>query len=164
MKRSTPLTANTDHSWSRDGRNYWTCGNSGCTAREFSPDGEPDVGYACEGGLARSELERGSGPAPYSTSNSGRPNRDEKLLEYARQQPCVACGDPPPSDPHHVKSRGAGHGDRLEDGTCNVVSLCRGCHDALDSVGGGKQTFQRKQDISLAEEAERIGEAYREER
>lgn len=105
-------------------------------------------------------LDRSTPLKQVSDSNSEGAPRDEDLLEYARQQPCVACGSPPPSDPHHVRSRGAGFGDRLEDGTSNVVSLCRPCHDALDSVGGGKETFQAEHGISLEEEARRIGREY----
>ena len=51
------------------------------------------------------------------------------LAEYARSRPCCICGAPPPSDPHHVRSRGAGFADYLEDGSGNVVPMCRGCHN-----------------------------------
>ena len=43
--------------------------------------------------------------------------------ELCRTLPCAACGDPPPSDPAHVRSRGAG-GQDLD----NVVPLCRADH------------------------------------
>lgn len=58
--------------------------------------------------------------------------------ELCRTLPCCACGAAPPSDPAHVRSRGAGGKDRG-----NVVPLCRRCHDlqhqsgwqALDTAG-----------------------------
>lgn len=51
------------------------------------------------------------------------------LCDYVREMPCCGCGQPAPSDPHHVRSRGAGYGDWLENGDGNVVPLCRPCHD-----------------------------------
>jgi hypothetical protein len=42
-----------------------------------------------------------------------------------RTLPCCACGAPPPSDPHHVRSRGAGGLDK------DTAPLCMGpggCH------------------------------------
>lgn len=161
LRRSSRLTVDTSHDWERDGR-YVECSNRGCTAREFSPDGEPDVGYACEGGLAKSEIERGSGPAPYSTTNSGREHqKDEAFRAYVRNLPCLVCGEPPQSDPHHVKTWGSGHGDFLEDGTGNLAPLCRAHHRELDSPGSGPETFAREHDVDLAAEAERIGDRYR---
>lgn len=47
--------------------------------------------------------------------------------ELCRTLPCCACGHRAPSDPAHVRSRGAGGHDRG-----NVVPLCRrpgGCHE-----------------------------------
>lgn len=42
---------------------------------------------------------------------------------------CCICNAPPPSDPHHVKSRGAGGTD------ADYVALCRRCHDGLHRHG-----------------------------
>jgi hypothetical protein len=47
----------------------------------------------------------------------------------ARTLPCCSCGAPPPSDPSHLKTRGAGG---LDD--C-VVAQCRACHIALGNEG-----------------------------
>ncbi len=47
----------------------------------------------------------------------------------ARRMPCCACQAAPPSDPHHVTSRGAGGTDR------DVIALCRNCHRRFHSEG-----------------------------
>jgi len=47
----------------------------------------------------------------------------------ARKLPCCSCGAPPPSDPSHLTSRGAGGVDDC------VVPQCRRCHDALHREG-----------------------------
>jgi hypothetical protein len=50
--------------------------------------------------------------------------KNEALLERIRQMPCIVCGAPGPSDPSHIKSRGAGGGDTEH----NCVPMCRDCH------------------------------------
>lgn len=55
---------------------------------------------------------------------------DEVYRAYIRTLPCVAHGCPPPSDPHHVRTRGAGGHDRG-----NLIPLCRFAHDEVDSLG-----------------------------
>lgn len=47
----------------------------------------------------------------------------------ARSLPCFTCGAPPPSDPSHLKTRGAGGTD------LDVIPQCRRCHDSLGSEG-----------------------------
>jgi hypothetical protein len=47
----------------------------------------------------------------------------------ARTMPCWTCGAPPPSDPSHLKTRGA---DGLDE---HVIPQCRRCHRALHSEG-----------------------------
>lgn len=49
---------------------------------------------------------------------------DKKVLKSVSGYRCIACGAPPPSDPDHVTTRGAGGGDTRD----NVWPLCRGCH------------------------------------
>lgn len=49
--------------------------------------------------------------------------------ELARTLPCFTCGAPPPSDPSHLKTRGAGGIDDC------VIPQCRRCHDALGREG-----------------------------
>lgn len=48
---------------------------------------------------------------------------DPKVLEEVRHMPCAACGARP-SDPDHVKTRGAGGGDER----WNLIPLCRQHH------------------------------------
>lgn len=60
---------------------------------------------------------------------------------WIRAMPCCVCGYRPPSDPHHVKSRGAG--GRAED----VVPLCRLCHDWIHA--SGRYSFERAKGIDL---------------
>lgn len=57
--------------------------------------------------------------------------------ELCRSLPCSACDASPPSDPHHLKSRGAG-GD---DSWC--IPLCRRCHDRLHAAGSRFWTILR---------------------
>ena len=57
--------------------------------------------------------------------------RNEEVLSIVRQKPCFACGKEGPSDPHHVRSRGAGGGDTLE----NLYALCREHHQMIHAVG-----------------------------
>lgn len=67
---------------------------------------------------------------------------------FIRGLPCYACSADPPSDPHHVKSRGAG-------GTsADLVPLCRRCHDLYHSKG--RETFAELTGCDLAAEAERL--------
>lgn len=51
-------------------------------------------------------------------------SNDIDWLEYYRRRPCQVCGEPPPSDPAHIQSKGSG-GPDSED---NLMSLCRGHH------------------------------------
>ena len=50
--------------------------------------------------------------------------RDEEFLSAIRQLRCIACGAPPPSDAHHVRSKGAGGGDDWY----NIIPLCPDHH------------------------------------
>jgi len=53
--------------------------------------------------------------------------------QWCREQPCWVCNRPPPSDPHHVVSRGAGGTDE------HTVPLCRTCHTLTHARHGGKR-------------------------
>ena len=69
--------------------------------------------------------------------------------------PCAACGKAPPSDPAHVRSRGAGGLDHA-----NVVPLCRKCH--IEQGGAGIKTFQARHGIDMKAIAEEIAESLQE--
>lgn len=56
---------------------------------------------------------------------------DRNLLDAVKNMPCLCCHRPPPSDPDHVTSRGAG-GD---DSESNVWPLCRKHHTERHSKG-----------------------------
>ena len=58
-----------------------------------------------------------------------------ELAEYVRGLSCAACGYPAPSDPAHVRSRGAGGHARLPNGDGNLLPLCRICHTEQHSGG-----------------------------
>lgn len=54
------------------------------------------------------------------------PTRDEAFLREVRALRCFACGKNPPSEAHHIWTRGAGGGDDWY----NCISLCMHCHTA----------------------------------
>ena len=66
--------------------------------------------------------------------------------EYIRTLPCVACHLPGPSDPHHVKSRGAG--GKAEN---NLIPLCRVHHTEIHQQG--VKTFAKKWGLDLKAKA-----------
>lgn len=49
--------------------------------------------------------------------------------ELCRKLPCCACKAPPPSDPEHVRTRGAGGLD------ADTIPLCRSCHELRHQHG-----------------------------
>lgn len=55
---------------------------------------------------------------------------NEQLLEAFRLMPCAACGARP-SDPDHIKTRGAG-GEDIES---NILPLCRRHHTQRHTIG-----------------------------
>lgn len=75
--------------------------------------------------------------------------------ETIRQLRCCVCAAPPPSDPHHVQSRGAGGTKR------DLVPLCRHCHDYGHSRGW--QTLEREANINLREIADELWRQHGEE-
>jgi hypothetical protein len=60
----------------------------------------------------------------------------------ARTLPCCSCGAPPPSDPSHLTTRGAGGLDDV------VVPQCRRCHDDLGREG--RHSFWQKRGLDPA--------------
>jgi hypothetical protein len=63
----------------------------------------------------------------YGRSNVGY-HRDEGWLAIVRTEPCMHCGHPGPSDPHHVF--GGLNGIKHSDLAC--IPLCRQCHEAFE--------------------------------
>ena len=59
-----------------------------------------------------------------------KPTHDPALLQRVREQFCLVCGDTP-CDPDHVKTRGAGGGDTID----NVMPLCRRHHTERGTLG-----------------------------
>lgn len=56
---------------------------------------------------------------------------DKVLLAKIRTMPCVVCAKEGPSDPSHIRSRGAGG----PDADWNVFPKCRSCHSQWHSFG-----------------------------
>lgn len=59
-----------------------------------------------------------------------KPYRSEKHLAWVRSKPCIACGHPSPSAPHHLISLGSG-GTGIKDTDAMTIPLCRICHNLL---------------------------------
>ena len=100
--------------------------------------------------LERKRTPKAKGQGLSRTTRVNPVNRQRKAKRMAcfgpqarlcRTLPCVACGRRPPSDPHHVLSRGAGGKD------ADTCSLCRRCHDLLGSIGS--KTFEARFGVSL---------------
>lgn len=156
LSRKTPLPS---HTFPDEGK-LRCCLDCGTTWDTTEYDDPPP--WPCK----RSSLDRGSGPAPVSETNSGRAHqRDEGLREYVRRLPCVVCGSPPPNSACHVKNWGAGYGDWVvtPDGE-RVGNLYPGCvehhREEENALNSGPETFEKRHDIDLAAEARRVGEAY----
>jgi len=55
----------------------------------------------------------------------------DDYLDHVRQKPCIACGAPPPSDPHHLLS--GVMGGKGSDASC--IPLCREHHREYHDKG-----------------------------
>lgn len=53
------------------------------------------------------------------------------VLDLVRKQRCFICHRAGPSDPHHIKTRGAGGQNELR----NIIPLCRICHTKIHQIG-----------------------------
>lgn len=56
---------------------------------------------------------------------------NEEVLAAVRQENCIVCFYPPPSDPSHIKSVGSGGPDAFY----NVFPMCRRCHTKWHAEG-----------------------------
>ena len=73
-----------------------------------------------------------------------KPQRRERHTAHTHwisTLPCLVCGRQPPSDPHHVRSFGAGGTER------DCVPLCRNCHTQYHALG--RFTFEQKTFLNL---------------
>lgn len=131
MSRSR-LSPDPTHNWKRQGGGWWECVNpGGCGARQWAPDGEPDVSYACDG-LQKTELEDGSGPRP--VTDGGRKGREDPetgvkhtygpFWVWVSAAPCCVCGtlDGAPAD--HWIPVGRGGKD-----PANCIPVCTNHND-----------------------------------
>lgn len=64
--------------------------------------------------------------------------RSKKILDTVKQMSCAACNRPPPSDPHHISSRGSGGHDT----PANLVPLCRIHHTEIHQIGPAKMVYK----------------------
>ncbi len=99
----------------------------------------------------------------HSSTTSGSPRvknaaRDEVFRAWVKLLPCALWRHPDHEcvgkvDPCHVKTKGAGGGDRA-----NLVPMCRGGHDEQHHVG--IRTFQKKYGYDMAAHARRVWDRY----
>lgn len=68
---------------------------------------------------------------------------DRELLDSVSELPCLVCKKAGPSDPDHIKTRGAGGGDTKS----NVWPLCRQHHTERHTIGLNR--FMLKYSITL---------------
>lgn len=57
---------------------------------------------------------------------------NEEYLEFVRNQSCVWCGKPGPSDPDHIRNRGWREPKRND---FAVLPSCRSCHSVRHQIG-----------------------------
>lgn len=69
--------------------------------------------------------------------------KSKENLNLVRNQPCLACKKRGPSDPDHIRSRGAGGDDSLS----NLMPLCRTCHVTRHAIG--IQSFVKRYNLPI---------------
>ena len=89
-------------------------------------------------------LERKTRVRPVNTERRAalRAEQFGHQAERCRIMDCCACGRRGPSDPAHLRSRGAGGRDHG-----NIVPLCRTCHSMQHAIG--IKTFQARVAVDL---------------
>lgn len=71
--------------------------------------------------------------SPKSTREDCKVNLiSEPYLQFVREQPCVWCSKPPPSEPDHIRNRGWREPKRND---YAVLPSCRACHSIRHQVG-----------------------------
>lgn len=148
------ISSDPTHNWSRQSGGWWKCVNpGGCGARQWSPDGEPDASFACDG-LQKTELENGSGPPP--VADGGRKRRTDPetgvrhtygpCFEWISQNlPCCVCGKTDGAPADHWKTVGSGGKDP---GNCLPI-----CADHSGRHDMGRETWATAHRIDPVETA-----------
>jgi len=67
--------------------------------------------------------------------------KNKTILDKVKEMNCCICGSMPPSDPHHILSRGSGGPDTLK----NLAPLCRQHHTEWHQIGLNKMMSKYKQ-------------------
>ena len=106
--------------------------------------------------MSRSDAGKGDDPRPnpqFSTNfKKVKKVIDWDYRNHVKELGCLVCGKY--ADPHHVRSRGAGHGDKS-----NLVPLCRIHHTECHTIG--RVTCEDKYKLgSLRTRAENIQGSY----
>ena len=98
----------------------------------------------------RKPLKRGKPPRRVNPGRKARLHAEAfgDQAAHCRTLPCCICRAPPPSDPAHVRSRGAGGKDK------DTVPMCRQHHQDQHQIG--IKTFQRIYEVDLAAIARQI--------
>lgn len=101
---------------------------------------------------ARSFLRRFTALRPWNRARRKRLYASQfgAHADRIRAMPCAICGKPGPSDPAHVRSRGAGGTWR------DLVPLCRADHAELHEIG--RHSFERLYNVNLAALARSLAE------
>ena len=58
--------------------------------------------------------------------------RDRQYLDFIATLPCILCGKPGPSDPHHTASGGMG----ITGSDYSAIPVCREHHTEIHNTGG----------------------------
>lgn len=70
------------------------------------------------------------------------------LADYVIERSCCRCSKPSPSEPAHVRSRGAGGHSHLDNGDGNIIPFCRDCHQ-LQHDKGWSAVFKKGQEAGF---------------
>jgi len=84
----------------------------------------------------------------------GNLDNGEDYLDFIRSLPCMILGGR--SDPHHVKSRGAGGSDFL------CIPLSRKYHTEIEVIGIGR--FEKKHGIDITKTIKTLHKIYKEQK
>ena len=55
--------------------------------------------------------------------------KNKKYKEWLRKNPCAFCGQPPPSEPHHIRNIDMPTGAGQTPSDYLALPACRECHD-----------------------------------